>query len=93
MSELLVITDVFVIATGTSNRHVRTLAEETELQLKTLDRRPLRREGVEEGKWLLLDYGDVVVHIFDDETRSYYELERLWGNAPRITFEPAPSSA
>ena len=93
MSELLVITDIFIIATGTSNRHVRTLAEEAELQLKALDRRPFRREGVDEGKWLLLDFGDLVIHIFDEETRSYYELERLWGNAPRITFEPAPSSA
>ena len=89
VSGLLVITDVFVIATGTSRRHVRTLAEETEAQLKEADRRPLRREGMEDGTWVLLDYGDVVVHVFDEETRAYYDLERLWGDAPRLEFEPA----
>ena len=79
VSGLLVITDVFVIATGTSRRHVRTLAEETEAQLKkTDDRRPLRREGMDDSTWVLLDYGDVVVHVFDEETRAYYDLERLW---------------
>ena len=93
VSELLVITDVFVIASGTSRRHVLTLVEECEAQLKALDRRPLRREGVEDGHWVLLDYGDVVVHVFDEETRAYYDLERLWGNAPRLEFEPAASSA
>jgi len=88
VSGLLVITDVFVIATGTSRRHVKTLAEETETQLKADDRRPLRREGFEDGTWVLLDYGDVVVHVFDEETRAYYDLERLWGDAPRLAFEP-----
>jgi ribosome-associated protein len=90
VSGLLVITDVFVIATGTSRRHVRTLAEETEAQLKKAnDRRPLRREGMDDSTWVLLDYGDVVVHVFDEETRAYYDLERLWGDAPRLDFEPA----
>ncbi len=87
------ITDLFVIATGTSRRHVLTLVEETELQLKAMDRRPLRREGMQDGRWVLLDYGDVVIHVFDEETRVYYDLERLWGNAPRLEFEPAASSA
>ncbi len=87
------ITDLFVIASGTSRRHVLTLVEETEKQLKDIERRPLRREGMEGGQWVLLDYGDVVVHVFDEETRAYYDLERLWGNAPRLEFEPAPSSA
>ncbi len=93
VSNLLVITDVFVIASGTSRRQVLSLAEETELRLKSIDRRPLRREGVEDGQWVLLDYGDVVVHLFDEDTRAYYELERLWGNAPRIQYEPAATSA
>ena len=83
------LTDVFIIASGTSRRHVITLAEETEIQLKQQDRRPLRREGMDDGTWVLLDYGDVVVHVFDQETRSYYDLERLWADAPRLTFEPA----
>jgi ribosome-associated protein len=84
-----VLTDVFVIASGTSRRHVMTLAEETELQLKQSDRRVLRREGMDDGTWVLLDYGDVVIHVFDEETRAYYDLERLWADAPRLSFEPA----
>ncbi len=66
-----------------------TLAEETGMQLKAHDRRPLRREGMEDGTWVLLDYGDVVIHLFDVETRAYYDLERLWADAPRLAFEPA----
>jgi ribosome-associated protein len=84
-----VLTDVFIIASGTSRRHVMTLAEETGMQLKAHDRRPLRREGMEDGTWVLLDYGDVVIHLFDVETRAYYDLERLWADAPRLAFEPA----
>jgi ribosome-associated protein len=89
VSTVIVLTDVFVIATGTSRRHVRTLGEEIEAKLSDLDRKPLRREGVEEGSWVLLDFGDFVVHLFDEETRRYYELERLWSDAPRIAFERA----
>jgi ribosome-associated protein len=91
VSKLLVITDLFVIATGTSRRHILTLAEETEAKLKEIGRRPLRREGVDDATWVLLDYGDVVVHVFDDATRSFYDLERLWGDAPRRQYEQASS--
>jgi ribosome-associated protein len=93
VSGLLVITDVFVIATGTSRRHVLTLAEEVELVLKRMDRRPLRREGLDDATWVLLDYGDVVVHVFDEPTRRFYELERLWGDAPRTEWQTAPADA
>jgi ribosome-associated protein len=93
VSTLLVITDIFVIATGTSRRHVLTLAEEVEAALKEADRRPLRREGLDDGTWVLIDYGDVVVHVFDETTRSYYDLERLWGDAPRLDHESAASQA
>ena len=93
LSGLLVVTDVFVIASGTSARHVKTLVEDAEEALKTIDRRPIRREGTEHGEWVLLDYGDVVIHVFGKETREYYDLERLWADAPRIDFEPASSSA
>jgi len=94
VSELLVVTDVFVIASGTSNRHVRTLADEAEARLSAdLDRKPLRREGREFSTWVLLDYGDMVVHVFDLETRDYYQLQRLWADAPVIAFEPTPSEA
>ena len=85
VSELLVVTDIFLIATGTSNRHVRTLVEQVEQTLRAhQSRKPLRREGGDRGRWVLLDYGDFVVHVFDQETRKYYELERLWGDAPRL---------
>lgn len=94
VSDHLVITDVFVMATGTSRRHVRSLSETVAEKLRDdLDRRPLRKEGVDEGNWILLDYGDIVVHLFDQETRDFYDLERLWGDAPRIAFEPAAAEA
>jgi ribosome-associated protein len=93
VSRLLVITDMFVIASGTSRRHVLTLAEEVEERLKRLERRPLWREGVESATWVLLDYGDLVVHVFDEPTRRYYDLERLWVDAPRTEFDPAAARA
>jgi ribosome-associated protein len=86
---VIVLTDVFVIASGTSTRHVKALAEEVEHRLRGLGRRPLRREGMADATWVLLDFGDVVVHVFDGETRRYYDLERLWADAPRLEFEPA----
>lgn len=89
VSSVIVLTDVFVIATGTSSRHVRTLAEEVEAWLAELDRKPLRREGMSDATWVLLDFGDLVVHLFDEETRRYYDLERLWRDAPRMAFETA----
>jgi ribosome-associated protein len=93
VSDLIVVTDLFVIATGTSRPHLRTLVEEIEGQLKTHGRRPLRREGVEYGKWVLLDYGDFVVHLFDDETRDLYDLERLWADAPRVAVSETSAAA
>lgn len=87
VADLLVITDVFVIAGGTSRIHVLALADAVEAHLRLLDRKPLRSEGRTEGEWVLLDYGDVVVHLFDLPTRAYYDLERLWGDARRL--EPA----
>jgi ribosome-associated protein len=89
VSSLLVITDLFVIASGTSRRHVLTLADAVVEQLARRGRRPLRREGLQDATWVLLDYGDVVVHLFDEPTRRYYDLERLWIDAPRTAFDPA----
>lgn len=91
VSDLLVVTDVFVIGSGTSNRHVRTLAEDVEERLRELGDRPLRREGADYGRWVLLDYGDLVVHLFDVETREFYDLERLWADAPRIDHSTVPA--
>ena len=92
LSGLLVVTDVFVLASGTSRRHVRTLVDDAEEALREIDRKPIRREGTDHGEWVLLDYGDVVIHVFDRETREYYDLEHLWANAPVIEFEHRPSS-
>jgi nicotinate-nucleotide adenylyltransferase len=93
LSDLLVVTDIFVLVTGTSRRSVLTLADETVAALRELDRSPIRKEGTDHGKWVLLDYGDVVIHLFDRETREYYDLERLWAGAPRVELEPTSSTA
>lgn len=90
VSKLLFITDMFVIATGNSNRQVRSIADEVHVQLKEKhDRASLRTEGADEAEWVLLDYGEIVVHVFQAGTRSFYDLERLWADAPRIPFAAA----
>lgn len=88
MGRLLEILDLFVIASGTSKRQVRTLAEEVDLRLEERGRVPLRVEGMDTAEWLLLDYGDLAVHIFQPEAREFYALERLWGDAPRVPWAP-----
>jgi len=93
LSGLLVVTDIFLVASGTSNRHVRSLVGDAEEALKEIGRKPIRREGTDFGEWVLLDYGDLVIHVFDAETREYYDLERLWADAPVIAFEPSPAIA
>jgi ribosome-associated protein len=84
---LIVITDYFVIATGGTERQVRTIVEAVEKALKDSGERPVRREGQSEGRWVLLDYVDVVVHVFAQEERGYYDLERLWRDAPTLEWE------
>jgi ribosome-associated protein len=84
---LIVITDYFVICSGTSDRQVKTIVDEVERALRDLDRKPVRREGETEGRWVLLDYVDVVVHVFAEEEREYYDLERLWSDAPHVDWE------
>ena len=95
VGDLLAITDVFVIASGTSRTHVRSLADNVEKVLREREElRPFRREGVNEGEWVLLDYGDLVIHLFQPEPREFYGLERLWRDAPRLVWEePAVSEA
>ena len=87
VGDLLGITEFFVIATGNSRRHVRSLAEEAFDQLRESVGRPTRSEGGEEGEWVLLDYGSVVIHVFQGDARKFYDLDRLWGDAPRIALE------
>ena len=93
MHELLVITDIFVLASGNNRRQVQALIDAVEEALRMDDRKPLRREGQDDAQWVLLDYGDIVVHVFDTPTRDYYDLERLWGDAPRLDFDQSEREA
>lgn len=78
------VADVFVIMTGTSDRHVQAVAENIMDAFKALGHRLLGEEGLRSGKWVLLDYGEVVVHVFLEHVREYYDIERLWVDAPRL---------
>ena len=91
--ELITITDYFVIASGSSDRQVNTIADEITTQLKKHGTRALRREGESAAKWVLLDFVDFVVHVFDRETRDYYRLEHLWIDAPAVEWEEAEEAA
>lgn len=82
------LSDVFVIATGSSRTNVQALADHVEERIKeTHNVKPLRVEGRTEGEWVLVDYGDIIVHLFQSAAREYYSLERLWGDAERIKWE------
>lgn len=81
-------TDYFVICSGNSDRQVQAIAGHIEEKLKEGDIRPLSVEGKREGRWVLLDYGDVVIHVFYQPVREFYDLERLWADAPRIDLPP-----
>jgi len=81
------ITDFFVICSGNNDRQVAKIQEAVEERLRGLGAKPLRREGERFRRWVLLDYVDLVVHIFLQEDRDYYELERLWKDAPRLVWE------
>jgi len=86
---LTAVFDYFVVATGTSRRQLHAISEEIDraLQEELHDRR-LGLEGYEQSRWILLDYGDLVVHLFDEETRAYYAIEELWAQATRVPFQP-----
>jgi ribosome-associated protein len=81
------ITDYFVICCGTSTTQVRAIADAVEASLKAEGAHVFHRDGLPESGWMLLDYGDVIVHVFLPETREFYSLERLWGDAPELTIE------
>ena len=80
-------TDFFLICSGTSERQVQAIADAVEERMRERQVRPLHVEGFNRGQWVLLDYGDFVVHIFQEEPRRFYSLERLWGDAPDVTNE------
>jgi ribosome-associated protein len=94
MSDTLGVTDAFVITSGRNTRQVRTIVDEVELAVKANGGpSPLRVEGRDDFGWVLMDYGDFVVHVFLDERRSYYDLERLWGDAPHVDWTTGKSPA
>lgn len=89
----LPLTDAFLLATGRNERNVLAIAEEIEDKLLEIGAKPLRREGRSEGRWVLLDFGDLVVHVFHEEDRMYYGLERLWKDCPVLPLDlPAPTN-
>ena len=92
LRELTSVFDYFVLVTGSSRRQLHAISEEIDQVLeKDFDDRRLGLEGYAESRWILLDFGDVVVHMFDDETRAYYDLENLWAGAKRIPYESHPA--
>ncbi len=79
--------DFFVLSTGASRRQVHAIVEDTDAALRAVGDERLNVEGYDASKWVVQDYGDVVVHVFDADTRDYYKLEELWADAPRIDWE------
>ncbi len=84
--------DTFIIATGTSDRHVRSVADSVEAALKAHGEPPMGIEGYDGGRWVLIDCGDTIVHIFQQEIRDHYDLERLWSDASILELEAAARS-
>jgi len=82
------VTDYFIICSGSSGRQVKAIADNIQDKLAKKGRRPFGVEGREKSDWVLLDYSDLVVHVFDKETRDYYQLERLWSDAPVLDWQP-----
>ena len=98
VAELLVVTDYFIIATGANDRQVKVIAEEIEKRLKEAGLPAIGREGEREAQWILLDFGDLVAHVFQPAEREFYRLDKLWSNAPRLPLPesvtgPQPASA
>ena len=93
VAALLSITDYFVICSGQTDRQIKTLVEEVEKAVRDIGEKPIRREGDTDSGWVLLDYIDVVVHVFAQEEREYYDLERLWRDAPRLDWNATDQAA
>lgn len=92
VSEQLIITDAFVLCSAPNDRQVRAIVDDIEERLRHADAKPVRREGEREGRWVLLDYGDVVIHVQHAEERAYYSLERIWRDCPLISLPETVSS-
>lgn len=93
VSDHLVITDVFLLASAPNDRQVRAIVDAVEEALRKEGAKPLRREGEREGRWVLLDFGEVVVHVQHDEEREYYALERLWRDCPALDLSSVTGPA
>jgi ribosome-associated protein len=87
VSEPLPLVDIFLLVTGRNERNVQSIAGEVEDKLNEAGVKTLRREGRAEGRWVLLDFGDLVVHVFHEEDRMYYALERLWKDCPVVPLD------
>ena len=92
VSEQLVITDAFLLCSAANDRQVKAIVDEIEDRLRAVGAKPVRREGERDGRWVLIDYGDVVVHVQHEEERSFYALERLWRDCPTIQLPEAVTS-
>ncbi|QIX27380.1 ribosome silencing factor [Nocardioides sp. JQ2195] len=84
VSEQLAITDAFLLASAPNDRQVKSIVDEIEDKLRAIDAKPIRREGHRDGRWVLIDYGEIVVHVQHEEEREFYALERLWRDCPEI---------
>ena len=84
--KLTTLCDYFVICTGTSSTHIKSLTDEIDRQMSEAGEPPLRREGYRSGNWVLLDFGCVVAHVFTEEARDFYQLERLWSDAEEVNL-------
>jgi ribosome-associated protein len=93
VSNQLIITDCFVIASASNERQVNAIVDEVEEKMRQAGYKPARREGAREGRWILLDYVDIVVHIQHQDERNFYALDRLWGDCPVIAVDLSADSA
>ena len=84
VSEQLFITDAFLVCSASNDRQIRAIVDEIEDRLRAIGAKPVRREGERDGRWVLIDYADIVVHVQSEEERAYYALERLWRDCPTI---------
>lgn len=92
VSEQLVITDAFLLCSAANDRQVKAIVDEIEDRLREVGAKPIRREGERDGRWVLIDYADVVVHVQHEEERTFYALERLWRDCPVIALPDTVTS-
>ncbi|MDQ3615176.1 MAG: ribosome silencing factor [Actinomycetota bacterium] len=93
VSEQLVITDAFLLCSATNDRQVKSIVDEVEDRLRDIGAKPVRREGERDGRWVLIDFAEIVVHVQHEEERAFYALERLWRDCPVIRLPETAGSA